>query len=81
MINLPMLDMIGWCGSVLVLLFYWFSGSGHMVIGYWCAIGGAAIWLCIGIATEFGYATAFPSLIALETAVIVLCFRGIRRLK
>ncbi len=80
MIDLPILDYIGWVGSAFVLAFYWLSGSGRMVLGYWCAITGAALWLGIGIATEFGYATGFPSLILLEAVVIVFCFRGMYKL-
>lgn len=81
MIDLPILDYIGWVSGAFSLAFYWLSGSGQMVIAYWCAIIAAALWVGIGVATEFGYATEFPSLIAIEGVTVILCFRGLHKLR
>ncbi len=75
--SLPSLDAIGWAGAVGLGMFYWLLGSKKVLAAYIWGIAGGFAWLTVGIATELGYATQLPSLIAMEAMVIVMNIRGI----
>jgi len=77
MTELPLLDIIGWVGFVGLGLFYWLLGSGKVLVAYIFSIIGAGAWLCVGIASEMGYAAELPSLITMETMIIAMNIRGI----
>jgi hypothetical protein len=77
MIELPILDLIGWIGFTGLGLFYWLVGSGKVLQAYAYGTVGALAWLVVGVATEMGYATELPSLITMEIMVVVMNIRGI----
>ena len=77
-INLPWLDFVGWVGMFGLGLFYWLLGSGKVLHAYLWGTLGALAWLIVGVATEMGYAAKLPSLIVMESMIIVMNARGIR---
>ena len=81
MIELPVLDIIGWVGAAGLGIFYWLLGSGRVLAAYGFGTAGALAWLVVGVASEMGYAAELPSLIATEIVVIVMNIRGIYKWK
>jgi nicotinamide riboside transporter PnuC len=77
MVELWWLDWIGWIGFVGLGLFYWLLGSGNVLQAYIFGTIGAVAWLIVGIATQLGFASQLPSLIIMETMVILMNIRGI----
>jgi len=75
--NLIWLDVLGWAGTIGLFLFYWLLGSKRVVMAYVFGIIGGAMWLTIGILTHFGYAAELPSLVLMESVIIVMNIRGI----
>lgn len=75
--SLPLMDAIGWVGMLGLGMFYWLLGSKKVLAAYVWGTLGAAAWLAVGVATELGYATQLPSLIAMEIMVIIMNIRGI----
>ena len=81
MIELPLLDAIGWVGAAGLGLFYWLLGSGKVLKAYAYGTAGALAWLTVGVLTEMGYAAELPSLIGTEVMVVVMNIRGIYKWK
>lgn len=54
MIDLPILNIIGWGGFIGLMIFYWLIGTGRPAIAYWASIFGAACFLAVGIASMMG---------------------------
>lgn len=77
MTELPWLDLVGWIGFLGLGAFYWLLGSGEVLTAYIFSIIGAGAWLVIGVASEMGYAAELPSLITMETMIILMNIRGI----
>lgn len=72
-----LLDWLGWAGMLGLGLFYWLIGSGKVLQAYVWGTLGAGAWLIVGVLTYYGYAAQLPSLILMETMVIILNIRGI----
>lgn len=76
--EINILDLLGWGGTIGLLLFYWFLGSGKVMKAYVYGTIGALMWLVVGIATTFFAASGqLPSLIFMETSVVFMNIRGI----
>ncbi len=73
---LPWMDALGWLGAAGLFAFYWLIGSKRVLLAYLFGTLGAAAWLVIGILTELGYAAELPSLIVMESVIIVMNVRG-----
>lgn len=73
---LPWMDALGWLGAAGLFAFYWLIGSKRVLLAYLFGTLGAAAWLAIGILTELGYAAELPSLIVMESVIIVMNVRG-----
>jgi hypothetical protein len=70
------MDALGWLGAAGLFAFYWLIGSKRVLLAYLFGTLGAAAWLAIGILTELGYAAELPSLIVMESVIIVMNVRG-----
>lgn len=75
--NLPWMDFLGWAGAMGLFVFYWLLGSKRVVMAYVFGIIGSIMWLVIGILIAMGYATTLPSLIVMESVIIIMNIRGI----
>ncbi len=75
-VDLPWMDALGWLGAAGLFAFYWLIGSKRVLLAYLFGTLGAAAWLAIGILTELGYAAELPSLIVMESVIIVMNVRG-----
>lgn len=75
-VDLPWMDGLGWLGAAGLFTFYWLIGSKRVLLAYLFGTLGAAAWLAIGILTELGYAAELPSLIVMESVIIVMNVRG-----
>jgi len=73
------IDLIGWAGSIFLLMFYWLLGSQKIELAYVFSTVGAALWLWIGVEITFFEAKPekLPSLIFVESAIIFMNIRGI----
>lgn len=69
--------LCGWAGTIGLFLFYWLLGSGKVLHAYIYGTVGAAFWLVIGIASMFGIHPTLPSLILMESVIIIMNIRGI----
>jgi len=73
--------LLGWGGTIGLFVFYWLLGSGKVVQAYTAGIIGGVFWLIIGIGTMFGVHVQLPSLVLMETVIIVMNIRGIIKWK
>jgi hypothetical protein len=80
MTELPILDWFGWLGFAGLMAFYWMIGTGRPLKAYLASTFGAAMFLVVGLASQFGYAAHLPSLWLMESCVIALNVRAIRKL-
>jgi hypothetical protein len=80
-IEAPILNWLGWAGFVGLMAFYWMLGRGRPAAAFWASTFGAAMFLIIGIASWFGYAAKLPSLVLMETCIIVLNQRSLWQLR
>ena len=71
------LSLCGWLGTLGLFLFYWLLGSGKVLSAYIYGTIGALGWLIVGIGTMYHYHVQLPSLILMESVVIVMNIRGI----
>lgn len=76
-----MLGLLGWVGFAGLMAFYWMIGSGRPVKAYVASTVGAAMFLIVGVAIQLGYAVKLPSLIVMESVIIVLNVRSIAKLR
>ena len=79
--NLIWLDILGWIGTIGLFAFYWLLGSKLVLPAYIFGTIGAAMWLVIGILTHLGYAAELPSLVVMESVIIIMNIRGIYKWK
>lgn len=81
MIELPILNILGWLGFAGLMAFYWMIGTGRPAKAYLASTFGAAMFLIVGIASQFGYAAHLPSLWIMEATIIVLNVRALVKLR
>lgn len=81
MTSAPILDLFGWLGFAGLMIFYWMIGTGRPAAAYIASCFGAAMFLVVGVASEFGYAAQLPSLWVMETCVIALNVRALLKLR
>lgn len=81
MTDVPILDLFGWLGFAGLMAFYWMIGTGRPARAYVASCFGASMFLIIGIASWFGYATHLPSLVIMEAAIILLNLRALHKLR
>lgn len=74
------LDALGWVGFASLMIFYWKIGSGRPATAYLASIFGSLMFLIIGILMQMGYTAKLPSLIAMESAFIILNIRALLKL-
>lgn len=70
-------NILGWLGTFGLFAFYWLLGSGKVLQAYIWGCFGAAGWLTIGILSHFDIHAEMPSLVLMETVVIIMNIRGI----
>jgi hypothetical protein len=81
MIELPILNLFGWLGFAGLMAFYWMIGTGRPAAAYLASTFGAAAFLVVGVASQFGYAAHLPSLWIMESCVIALNVRALVKLR
>ena len=72
-----MMDAIGWLGFTGLGLFYWQLGSGKVLSAYIYGTLGALAWLAVGVMSHLGIHSELPSLVVMETMVVIMNIRGI----
>jgi len=78
MINIEIFMLLcGWLGTLGLFLFYWLLGSGKVLPAYIYGTIGAFGWLIVGIGTMYSVHVQLPSLILMESVVIIMNIRGI----
>lgn len=72
-----LLWLFGWLGTIGLFIFYWLIGSGKVVQAYVAGIIGGFFWLLIGVGTMYGIHPTLPSLVLMESVIIIMNIRGI----
>lgn len=81
MTELPLLNVFGWVGFAGLMVFYWMIGTARPLAAYYASTFGAAMFLIVGLAMQFGYAAHLPALWLMESCVIGLNVRAILKLR